>query len=633
MELQALYELHERLEAAAAAGTRLAGEDFRLKRAVENIKPLAEAAPVIKKLYLMAEQTAAGDCPDRAGALLDTLALSEAILCTQASVGVSGELRPLHVPELSLAPCQPHSVVKPLLEALTGAGSGRYSLIHDALQETPELFRDYRLQAAMVTALSDRYNDIAVLAENWLSSQDESYLPILKERFWECSESGRCRCLRAIAAIAAERENDFYLSVLSDAKKDLRVEAIFALRFDSRNGSVLLDLTKTEKGSALDAVRRVLASLDTAETEQYLSSFFEKKPWEALQYVTASASQLISEQLGAFTHAFLDECERAGGKPGREQKERLSLLLGALTGKVSASVISLYERAAGAGTSPELYGAFPGLLMASLIRNPDERLMLLAHSLAASSGDAWTPAALAADLLTLPAAAVFDQYHSAFPKKSILGIGREEKNRTTNALMAVFARICYVQKYGRQDFFFHKDTADVHGFSQTYGRPLKENLDPRWFALFTGGTISCKEPVEGYSRSGNTAMLDYDQILANMAAPAQYPELGRYFYDKALIVLDNRRYYDLLKLCGWKNYRGLVVRYVEKNVDTGISFWEIRRLVDSLPFTDEERCQEIRDIDDFLCTYPMKSPARRSWDSSTMMRKMIDEAAGLPGGE
>ena len=95
MELQTLYDLQERLEAAAAAGVRLAGEDFRLKRAVDSIAPLADASPVIKKLYLMAAQTIAPDCKDRAGTLLDTLALSEAILCTQAGCGVPGTLVPL----------------------------------------------------------------------------------------------------------------------------------------------------------------------------------------------------------------------------------------------------------------------------------------------------------------------------------------------------------------------------------------------------------------------------------------------------------------------------------------------------------------------------------------------------------
>lgn len=48
MELQGLYELHERLGAAAVAGVNLIGDDFRLRRAVEQIRPLAQAVPVIK---------------------------------------------------------------------------------------------------------------------------------------------------------------------------------------------------------------------------------------------------------------------------------------------------------------------------------------------------------------------------------------------------------------------------------------------------------------------------------------------------------------------------------------------------------------------------------------------------------
>lgn len=67
MELQGLYELHERLGAAAVAGVNLIGDDFRLRRAVEQIRPLAQAVPVIKKLYTMAENVMAPDCEDRPG--------------------------------------------------------------------------------------------------------------------------------------------------------------------------------------------------------------------------------------------------------------------------------------------------------------------------------------------------------------------------------------------------------------------------------------------------------------------------------------------------------------------------------------------------------------------------------------
>ncbi len=367
MELQTLYDLQERLEAAAAAGVRLAGEDFRLKRAVDSIAPLADASPVIKKLYLMAAQTIAPDCKDRAGTLLDTLALSEAILCTQAGCGVPGTLVPLELAVRPFSPCQPFRAVKPLLEALTGTGGGRYAVISEALQNTPELFDDYRVQAAMVPALSDRYNEIAALAEDWLSHQGESFLPLLKQGFEECSDGGRVRRLRVIEAISGEKENDFYISLLDWAKKDLREEAVSALRFDKRNSGLLLDLLKTEKGSSLEVTRQVLVLMDTAESEQYLETLLDSTPWEAMKYLNFSRSDHLSARLGALAHTFFDELDLGFEN---KAKEHLELLLEALTGKADSSVLALYERAAAADWNKKsYYGRFPELLSRSIARS------------------------------------------------------------------------------------------------------------------------------------------------------------------------------------------------------------------------------------------------------------------------
>lgn len=50
MNLTALYELKEQLETAAVSGCGLMREDFRLKRAIEQMKPLAAAALYFKRL-------------------------------------------------------------------------------------------------------------------------------------------------------------------------------------------------------------------------------------------------------------------------------------------------------------------------------------------------------------------------------------------------------------------------------------------------------------------------------------------------------------------------------------------------------------------------------------------------------
>lgn len=634
MELQALYDLQERLETAAAAGVRLAGEDFRLKRAVDSVAPLAEASPVIKKLHALALQTIAPDCTDRAGALLDTLALLEAVLCTQAKTGADGSLVPLELAKRPFSPCQPFRVVKPIMEALTGTGGGRYSVIQNALEESPEVFFDYRLQAAMVSALSDRYSDIAVLAENWLSRQDESFLPLLKQGFEECTDSGQVRCLRAIAAIAGKNENDFYKSLLAYAKKDLREEAIYALRHDRSNSGLLLDLLKTEKGNCLEAAKQVLALMGTPESDQYLASLLEKSPWEAVKYLNFSQSEELSERLGTFAHSFFDECDNASGKATKEQQEKTAILFDALAGKTSPSVLSLYERAAAGNRSQkDHYRGFPELLAKSLVLNCEERLVSCARSLAASHGKAWYPAALTADLLTQPAAEVFEQYKNCFPKASILGIGKEEKARTTAALMTVFGQINYVEKSDRHKFFAVLKEGGGRQQMMLIQRPLKENLDPRWFEFFTGGAVRLKGTIGCISQNGVQEKLDFDQLLAKIACPDIRPALGKYFYEKALIAADNTRLYKPLIQCGWRDFKDLVVRYVEKNEQNGFNYWQISRMLDQLPITAEDRMETIREIDSFICTYPVKSPVRKNWDSSSILRKMIDEAAGLPGGE
>lgn len=93
MNLEAVYELRERLETAAVAGVNLIQEDFRLKRAVQQMEPFAKASPVFQKIYGMAEKLLMPECEDRAGALLDTLGLLDAVLCTQGTAGAEGELK------------------------------------------------------------------------------------------------------------------------------------------------------------------------------------------------------------------------------------------------------------------------------------------------------------------------------------------------------------------------------------------------------------------------------------------------------------------------------------------------------------------------------------------------------------
>ena len=85
MNLEALYELRDRLEDSAIAGLGLLGEDFRLKRAVDKIEAYTNINPVFKQIYSMSLKLLEGskNSSEAASQLLDTLALLDALLCTE----------------------------------------------------------------------------------------------------------------------------------------------------------------------------------------------------------------------------------------------------------------------------------------------------------------------------------------------------------------------------------------------------------------------------------------------------------------------------------------------------------------------------------------------------------------------
>ena len=62
MDLTPVYELRERLQTGAVAGTGLIMEDFRLKRAVEAAAPLEKASPVLARIVQLSGQIVSESC-------------------------------------------------------------------------------------------------------------------------------------------------------------------------------------------------------------------------------------------------------------------------------------------------------------------------------------------------------------------------------------------------------------------------------------------------------------------------------------------------------------------------------------------------------------------------------------------
>lgn len=180
--LQPLYDVKERLEAAAIAGTGLLSEDFRLQRAAEAMKPLAAASPVFGKIFAGLDKLLSAPAENRAGLLLDTLALVDAVAYTQGRSGMEGEIAPL--PTGGGAYIQiSHGQIQPLLTALTTTGGGRMETIQSDWEDHPEFFRDFRVMPAVVAGLGDGYGEIADLNAKILKKVGPAAMPLLKRDF------------------------------------------------------------------------------------------------------------------------------------------------------------------------------------------------------------------------------------------------------------------------------------------------------------------------------------------------------------------------------------------------------------------------------------------------------------------
>ncbi len=308
MNLQPLYDVKERLEQAAIAGTGLLGEDFRLQRAAEGLKPLAAASPVFGKIDSGLDKLLSAPAAERSGLLLDVLALADAVVYTQGKTGMDGELEPLpagagQVQQLS------YGQLNPLLTALTTTGGGRMEVVQSAWENHPEMFADFRVLPAVVDGLGDSYGELAELNAKILKQMGPAPLSLLKEGFDPAGNKSMARRVEVVSAIEGGHATPWLREVLPGAKKDVRVSVLTALGDDGENVPLLLELAQTERGANREAVLEGLAGQDGEAIQTFWKQELEKHSqsvkflepsnadW-AIELVTAGLRQRLEKFLG-----------------------------------------------------------------------------------------------------------------------------------------------------------------------------------------------------------------------------------------------------------------------------------------------------------------------------------------------
>ena len=323
MNFEPLYELKNRLENVAIVGINLVKDDFRLKRAIEQVKEYSNAAKVFKQIYDMGNSLISTDDEDKCDLFLDLLALLDAVLCTQATT-YSGDkpqkintiaknkdfYKELHYSELS-----------PLIYAFTETGGGRLNIITDSFKTNPEIMKDFRVKTYMIHGLSDKYSEIADRMVKELKKQGKEVIPLLKDGFDPQGKREMISRLEIIASICKEEENDFYKYCIENGSKEIKEIAIGFLMYDQNNVDYLLDLTKTEKGKLKNKAFEALSYMSDGRAAEEWAKFLKKKPLDNIEYLRGTEQQWVINYLNDFIVEYIKETKNKTLKTAEERKK------------------------------------------------------------------------------------------------------------------------------------------------------------------------------------------------------------------------------------------------------------------------------------------------------------------------
>ncbi len=627
MDLTPIYELRNRLRTAMIAGTNLISEDFRLKRAAEDIKPLETLSPVFAKIGQLIDNLLAESCEERESALIDTITLIDALLCTQGQVTVSGEVCPIEATSIgSVVTNAPYSVVKTLVEALTTSGNGHYQFVIDTHKQQPELFKDYRIKSAMVSALGAGYAELAEQIEVWLKSEGEEIIPLLQNGFDPKGKKEMVRRVRVMEAVAGAKCNDFYLKMLPDAQRDVKNELIYALRYEMSNVDELLELAKKEKGNAKECAYYALAYIEDERSEKFFMEMYEKKPIDAMIYIRMSTTKWASKMVGENLVKFLKFCKEPDYGKGDKvfalnELELLRMMIEALPGKTGPEICMAYRTAY---EVEEIYGT-PGkgekvhVWQMHIVRPMGLSLHYRGVRLGrfnqaiANSLELSVRLTMDADLCALAEEFCKNElYLPALYTAKMLGkedwtkwLKGQNGEYLVNALKGLYfdeIKHSYIlQTYVKDEA---NDTINIHE------QPVMQDIEGK---------------LADYIMELSSVDADKELIkFMNRKNPELCKKLEAYLYKRAMVAdyEDCVAYWDGLKKCGCEKCDGLFVEFLKKTTaNGGLEYWQVGSYMVRLPGNAESFEKETQAAYEMICDGKLKI---RGWSSSLYMNIVND---------
>ncbi|MCR5121044.1 MAG: hypothetical protein K6B74_01345 [Ruminococcus sp.] len=279
------YELLDRLYAAAAAGTAVIPEDFRLRRAVDGFEPLAQKNKVFAKLHKMctdmltSENTPA--CTNKFVPIADCLALAEALAVTQGSFSDSSETTPINN-----AGFTPRDIPNSKLTELTDVIIKAKNSIKEFPPELAEFADDPRLVRAFLDNCDNNSENFGKLAKIFCKKCGGALVQPLFDSIDMTNPKATGRQIEFITQITGGKYADRFRQLAFDenAPAGVRINCINALGHSAENSGDLIELYQTSKNKVATAALEAIARISPPQAEPIFAKLAEKfKP----AYITA----------------------------------------------------------------------------------------------------------------------------------------------------------------------------------------------------------------------------------------------------------------------------------------------------------------------------------------------------------
>jgi hypothetical protein len=307
MSLALIQESAKEVRRLAIAGSPLAVGDFRLKKLAAPLEQAGAKVPVFAQVAKAINDVVNGKEADSAVNLLNLSTLLNAILYTQGQSGADGAFRELETFASNSASTRtPARLLKPLVQALTSTGSGRFEIVKSAVERGA--FNDLRLIDPAVQALGDVYPELAdLVAKKILPRYGPGIVPLLKAGLDLKGKKSDARRLQIMHQLDPDGTLALCKTALEDGSPEVKAAAIACLGQHEDCLALVLEQASAKNKMLRAAALEALAEHDRPEIAKL---FIELIKGKALDILAGPFRALRNRQV---LNSLLDEGRRVFG--------------------------------------------------------------------------------------------------------------------------------------------------------------------------------------------------------------------------------------------------------------------------------------------------------------------------------